>query len=146
MAASRRNPNMAIPLCLPNNYRWNASTGECSKTGEKRSSLVIVDEALQKLKILKGKPFRNWPLLYLQQKETHQFTVSRHIFRMPLLVFNHDSCHHVILQLSRTRSFEHLLNCGPIKVVILIWPRSLKGVLTPEFNQEIVFTRAVLIF
>lgn len=45
---------MAIPLCLPNNYRWNASTGECSNTGEKRSSLVIVDEALQKLKILKG--------------------------------------------------------------------------------------------
>ncbi|XP_067052777.1 guanylate-binding protein 6-like [Acropora muricata] len=54
MAASRRNPNMAIPLCLPNNYRWNTTTGECSKIGEKRSSLVIVDEALQKLRTLKG--------------------------------------------------------------------------------------------
>ncbi|XP_067054290.1 guanylate-binding protein 2-like [Acropora muricata] len=54
MAASRRNPNMAIPLCLPNNYRWNATTGECSKIGEERSSLVIVDEALQQLRTLKG--------------------------------------------------------------------------------------------
>ncbi|XP_067054263.1 guanylate-binding protein 6-like isoform X3 [Acropora muricata] len=49
-----RNPNMAIPLCLPNNCRWDATTGRCSKTGEERSSLVIVDEALQKLRTLKG--------------------------------------------------------------------------------------------
>ncbi|XP_074617681.1 guanylate-binding protein 6-like isoform X1 [Acropora palmata] len=54
MASSRRNPNMAIPLCLPNNYRWNATSGKCSKIGEERSSLVIVDEALQKLRALKG--------------------------------------------------------------------------------------------
>ncbi|XP_015757604.1 PREDICTED: guanylate-binding protein 6-like isoform X3 [Acropora digitifera] len=54
MASITRNPNMAIPLCLPNNYRWNATTGKCSKTGEERSSLVIVDEALQKLRALKG--------------------------------------------------------------------------------------------
>ena len=57
MASSRRNPNMAIPLCLPNNYRWNATSGKCSKIGEERSSLVIVDEALQKLRALKGKLF-----------------------------------------------------------------------------------------
>ncbi|XP_067054266.1 guanylate-binding protein 1-like isoform X3 [Acropora muricata] len=49
-----RNPNMAIPLCLPNNCRWDATTGRCSETGERRSSLVIVDEALQKLSTLKG--------------------------------------------------------------------------------------------
>ena len=48
---------MAIPLCLPNNYRWNATTGECSKIGEGRSSLVIVDEALQQLRNLKGKTY-----------------------------------------------------------------------------------------
>ena len=59
MAASRRNPNMAIPLCIPNNYRWNATTGESFKTAEERSSLVIVDEALQKLRTLKGKLFQN---------------------------------------------------------------------------------------
>ncbi|XP_074618159.1 guanylate-binding protein 2-like [Acropora palmata] len=45
---------MAIPLCLPNNYRWNATTGKCSQIPEERSSLVIVDEALQKLRALKG--------------------------------------------------------------------------------------------
>ena len=66
MASSGRNPNMAIPLCLPNNYRWNATTGKCSKTAEERSSLVIVDEALQKLRTLKGKLFQNWPLPDLQ--------------------------------------------------------------------------------
>ncbi|XP_015752495.1 PREDICTED: guanylate-binding protein 6-like isoform X3 [Acropora digitifera] len=45
---------MAIPLCLPNNCRWDAAKGRCSKTGEERSSLVIVDEALRKLRTLKG--------------------------------------------------------------------------------------------
>ena len=59
---------MAIPLCLPNNCRWDAATGRCSKTGEERSSLVIVDEALQKLSTLKGKLFQNW----IVTKTTHE--------------------------------------------------------------------------
>lgn len=68
MASSRRNPNMAIPLCLPNNYRWNATSGKCSKMGEERSSLVIVDEALEKLRALKGKLLQNW----MVTKTTHE--------------------------------------------------------------------------
>lgn len=47
--------NVAIPLCLPNNCRWNAATGEYEKTGERRSSLYVVDEALQKLRTVRGK-------------------------------------------------------------------------------------------
>ena len=47
---------MAIPLCLPNNCRWNSATSEYNKTGEKRSSLYVVDEALQKLRTVKGNP------------------------------------------------------------------------------------------
>ena len=52
----RRNTDMAIPLCLPNNCRWNSATSEYNKTGEKRSSLYVVDEALQKLRTVKGNP------------------------------------------------------------------------------------------
>lgn len=52
---SRRDNNMAIPLCLPNNCQWNARTGEYIQTGEKRSSLYVVDEALQKLRTVRGK-------------------------------------------------------------------------------------------
>ena len=46
---------MAIPLCLPNNYKWNSERGKCIKTGDKRSSLYVVEEALEKLRIIKGK-------------------------------------------------------------------------------------------
>ena len=59
VASSTTNPNMVMPLCLPNNYRWDATTGICSKIGEERSSFVIVDEALQKLRTLKGNLFQN---------------------------------------------------------------------------------------
>lgn len=52
----RKNTDMAIPLCLPNNCRWNSATSEYNKTGEKRSSLYVVDEALQKLRTVKGNP------------------------------------------------------------------------------------------
>ena len=52
---SGRNDNMAIPLCLPNNCQWNSATGKYNKTGEGRSSLYVVDEALQKLRTVRGK-------------------------------------------------------------------------------------------
>ncbi|XP_068705737.1 guanylate-binding protein 6-like isoform X2 [Montipora foliosa] len=46
--------DIAIPLCLPNNCRWNAATGYCDKTGEQRHSLYVVESALQKLRTVKG--------------------------------------------------------------------------------------------
>ena len=52
--ASRKNQNIAIPLCLPNNCRWNAATGKYIKTGRQRTSLYVVEEALKKLKTVKG--------------------------------------------------------------------------------------------
>ena len=50
-----REAQLAIPLCLPNNYKWNKLTGECTKIGEERSSLYVIDEALNQLKSIKGK-------------------------------------------------------------------------------------------
>ena len=56
--ASRRNAqNMAIPLCLPNNFQWSSATGKYFKTGERHSSLYVVNEALQKLRTVRGKIF-----------------------------------------------------------------------------------------
>lgn len=52
--ASSKNRNIAIPLCLPNNCQWNAATGEYIKTGGQRTSLYVVEEALKKLKTVKG--------------------------------------------------------------------------------------------
>lgn len=57
MATRRNTQNMAIPLCLPNNCQWNAATGEYIKTGERRSSLYVVEEALQKLRTVRGNKF-----------------------------------------------------------------------------------------
>ena len=52
---------MAIPLCLPNNCQWNPVTGEYTKKKERRSSLYVVDKALQKLKTVKGKRYSFHP-------------------------------------------------------------------------------------
>ena len=55
MATRTNAQNMAIPLCLPNNCQWNAATGEYIKTGERRSPLYVVEEALQRLRTVRGK-------------------------------------------------------------------------------------------
>lgn len=52
---------MAIPLCLPNNCQWNPVTGEYTKKKEPRSSLYVVDKALQKLRTVKGKRYSSHP-------------------------------------------------------------------------------------
>jgi len=44
----------AIPLCLPNNCVWNPRTGKCIETETQRSSLEVIDEALEKLREVKG--------------------------------------------------------------------------------------------
>ena len=41
---------MAIPLCLPNNCRWDPKSSQYIQTGEKRQSLYVVQEALEKLR------------------------------------------------------------------------------------------------
>nr|XP_058955472.1 guanylate-binding protein 6-like [Pocillopora verrucosa] len=44
----------AIPLCLPNNYQWDSKARQCVKTNEIRSSLCVVEEALEELRTVKG--------------------------------------------------------------------------------------------
>ncbi|PFX16734.1 Guanylate-binding protein 6 [Stylophora pistillata] len=52
-AGSRR----ATPLCLPNNCKWDSSSGECIQTGERRTSLYVLDEALENLRRIRGQEF-----------------------------------------------------------------------------------------
>lgn len=44
----------AIPLCLPNNYKWNSQARKYTKTEEQRSSLYVVKKAIEKLRKIKG--------------------------------------------------------------------------------------------
>lgn len=44
----------ATPLCLPNNVKWNSNLGKYILTGERRTSLYVVDEALEKLRRIQG--------------------------------------------------------------------------------------------
>ena len=44
----------AIPLCLPNNCKWNSESSQYINTGARRSSLYVVEEALEKLRKVKG--------------------------------------------------------------------------------------------
>ena len=68
MKASRE-AQLAIPLCLPNNYKWNRLTGECIKIGEERSSLYVIDEALNQLNTITGKSahfsYQRFPVTFL---------------------------------------------------------------------------------
>ena len=52
---SQAGAKKATPLCLPNNCKWDSSSGQCIRTGEKRTSLYVVDEALENLRRIKGK-------------------------------------------------------------------------------------------
>ncbi|PFX16733.1 hypothetical protein AWC38_SpisGene18973 [Stylophora pistillata] len=55
-AGSRR----ATPLCLPNNCKWDSSSGKCIQTGQRRTSLYVLDEALENLRRIrdaKGQEF-----------------------------------------------------------------------------------------
>ncbi|XP_058943961.1 guanylate-binding protein 7-like [Pocillopora verrucosa] len=44
----------AVPLCLPNNCKWDAQTGEYSKSAGPRESLCVIDAAIERLKSIKG--------------------------------------------------------------------------------------------
>ena len=45
---------IATPLCLPNNCQWNEHTGEYRHNTEQRSSLCVVNKALDQLREIKG--------------------------------------------------------------------------------------------
>ena len=44
----------AVPLCLPNNCKWDEQTGEYSKDGEDRKLLCVIEAALRNLRSIKG--------------------------------------------------------------------------------------------
>ena len=48
---------MAIPLCLPNNCKWDSKKSQYVKTQEERHPLYVVEEALEKLRDIKGMLF-----------------------------------------------------------------------------------------
>ena len=54
---SKTGKRLAIPLCLPNNCRWDSKKSQYLQTGEKRHSLYVVEEALEKLRRIKGTLF-----------------------------------------------------------------------------------------
>ena len=47
----------AVPLCLPNNCKWDKQTGEYSKSAGPRESLCVVDAAIERLKSIKGRVY-----------------------------------------------------------------------------------------
>lgn len=51
---SQAETKRATPLCLPNNCKWDSSSGQYIKTEEMRTSLYVVDEALENLRRIKG--------------------------------------------------------------------------------------------
>jgi len=70
---------LAIPLCLPNNYKWNKHTGECIKIGEERSSLYVIEEALNQLNTIKGKSLSFFYLGSLTTNQVQSPAIPGHI-------------------------------------------------------------------
>lgn len=51
----KKSENCAVPLCLPNNCKWDEQTGEYSTDEEgERTSLYVVNAALERLNNIKG--------------------------------------------------------------------------------------------
>lgn len=47
--------NCAVPLCLPNNCKWDEQTGEYTQDEEEeRTGLCVIEAALERLKNVKG--------------------------------------------------------------------------------------------
>ena len=46
----------AIPLCLPNNLRWNPQTGKIQAREGQRQELYVVKEAIAELQKITGSP------------------------------------------------------------------------------------------
>ena len=45
----------AVPLCLPNNCKWDEQTGEYSKDEDQdRNSLYVINAALERLRAIEG--------------------------------------------------------------------------------------------
>ena len=44
----------AVPLCLPNNCKWEELTGKYNVDGEERKRLCVIEAALRKLRNVKG--------------------------------------------------------------------------------------------
>lgn len=70
----------AVPLCLPNNCKWDEQTGEYSKDEDQdRNKLNVINAALEQLKAIKG--WRNgikikyFSLLFFSLKFTFSFMV-----------------------------------------------------------------------
>ena len=48
--------NCAIPLCLPNNCKWDEQTGEYTRDEQQdRTKLCVIDAALERLRNVKGR-------------------------------------------------------------------------------------------
>lgn len=53
---NKMSENCAVPLCLPNNSKWDEQTGEYSRDEDQdRTSLYVIDAALERLRNVKGK-------------------------------------------------------------------------------------------
>lgn len=51
--------NCAVPLCLPNNCKWDEQTGEYSKEEDQdRTSLYVINAALDRLRAIEGRQWR----------------------------------------------------------------------------------------
>ena len=47
--------NCAVPLCLPNNCKWDEQIGEYTRDEEEeRTGLCVIEAALERLKNVKG--------------------------------------------------------------------------------------------
>lgn len=55
---------LAIPLCLPNNWEFDPHSGKCHRVAPKRSTLTVNQEALKQLKRIKGTEATNWSSLF----------------------------------------------------------------------------------
>ena len=75
----------AVPLCLPNNCKWDEQTGEYSKDEDHdRNSLYVLNAALERLKTIEGTEPGYMHILFVLLHEANKFTSETTTFLLKL--------------------------------------------------------------
>ena len=75
----------AVPLCLPNNCKWDEQTGEYSKDEDQdRYSLYVLNAALERLRTIEGTEPGCMRILFVLLHEANKFTSETTTFLVKL--------------------------------------------------------------
>ncbi|XP_078366501.1 guanylate-binding protein 4-like [Oculina patagonica] len=134
---------MAIPLCLPNNYEWDSKKRACTKKGEERSSLYVVQEALQELRKING------PVCVVSVAGTYRkgksYVLSRAFDQPPVFPLGHEMLPETVGIWMWILPEKHKDSSGQTFSVVLLDTEGIDSAMGEGLDDNQIFTLTVLL-